>query len=151
MLKKLFLIFFFALNLTNAQQYVNWDTMKEKQLDWIVFTAGISAKPTSNVKMIDSLVEYKNIETLRGLIYSENVALKGLSSLVLELFEEEGIIELKEEELIQIKRLYKTEEEIYTFSGCTPEYGDILTLPIFFRDYKSYVYKRYSYFIDEFY
>ncbi len=143
MLKKLFLIFFFAINLTNAQQYVNWDTMKEKQLDWIVFTAGISAKPTSNVKMIDSLVEYKNIETLRGLIYSENVALKGLSTLVLELFEEE--------ELIQIKRLYKTEEEIYTFTGCTPEYGDILTLPIFFRDYKNYVYKRYSYFIDEFY
>lgn len=139
-MKKILLIFFLAFSIVNAKE----------ELDWIVFGSGISGKPGSNVELMDSLVIEEEIDTIRELIFSDNAALKCLSAIILELFEEEDIVDLDEKEKLQINIIMSSFDKIYYYFGCNDD-ATILTIPEFLRFHKKQTVERYSYFIDEFY
>ncbi|MFA7325998.1 MAG: hypothetical protein WC121_04985 [Candidatus Kapaibacterium sp.] len=139
-MKKIIIIFLFSMVLVIAQE----------KLDWIVFGSGISGKPGKNVKLIDSLVIDEEIETIRDLIYSDNVAVKCLSSIVLEVLEEKDIIALEKEEKLQIEYVFSSQDRIYYLFGCNDD-AIILTIPMFLSLHKNQAIERYTYLIDEFY
>lgn len=142
MLKKLFLIFFLTISFA----------LSDEETYWIVFQGGIAASPSNSVIEMDELVEGKDIDEIRGLLFSDNVALKGLSVNALEILDEKKIIELDSKELNQIKILYSSNEELELLYGCDNFYsvslGEYLNNSHGFRDVAR---ERYTKLIEEYY
>lgn len=133
-MKKIILIFFISLTALSARE----------ELDWIVYAGGIAGTPNSNVKTMDSLVENKEIETIRQLLYSDNVALKGLSVIVFEIFEEEGIIKFTIDDENQIEKVFDSHETLAMGEGCTDDNNITLELRDFLDGHYNYAYDRYE-------
>ncbi len=141
-MKKILLIFFLAFSIVNAKE----------ELDWVAFASGIDGTSSSSVNEMDELVKDKDIEEIKELLFSENVALKGLSVYVLEILKEKEIIDLDSIELNQISILYSSNEELVISSGCEIEFISTLGRFLSFNGLiKWEARERYTKLIEEYY
>lgn len=141
-MKKIFLVFFLTISFVFSSE----------ESYWIVFQGGIAATPSSAVREMDDLVKDKDIDEIRELLFSEDVALKGLSVNVLEILYEMNIIDLDSIELNQIKRLYTSKEELKLLFGCDNFYS--VTLEEYLNNdhgFRNTAKERYTNLIEEYY